>query len=457
MIKLIIFDLDGVLVETKEIHYISLNHALADIAPEYIISHNDHLSFYDGLPTKKKLNMLEKNGLDSNLFEQINNLKQKYTIEYIKKSINEDENLIEIFSKLNEQGYKIYVASNAIRRTIVTCLVRLGIIEYVDNIFSNEDVIYAKPSPQIFLKCMVKAEVSPEETLILEDSHTGRMAAIKSGANLIPINHPSDLTYTFIKNKIQKVERTMKKEKWIAKDTIVLIPMAGAGSRFEKAGYTFPKPLIEVNGKPMIQVVVENLNIEAEFVYIVQKSHFEKYNLNYLLNLITPGCTIIQVDGITEGAACTTLLAKQYIDKNDKHLVTVNSDQFIEWDSHDFFYTALNRNCDGAILTFEATHPKWSFARIENGFIKEVAEKKPISNRATVGLYYWDKASDYVKYAERMIENNTRVNGEFYVCPVFNEAIADGKKIIEYNIDKMWGIGTPEDLNYFIENYNEEY
>lgn len=93
----------------------------------------------------------------------------------------------------------------------------------------------------------------------------------------------------------------------------VLIPMAGAGSRFEKAGYTFPKPLIEVNGKPMIQTVVENLNIDAKHVFIVQKEHYEKYNLQYLLNLISPDCEIVQVDGMTEGAACTTLLAENLL------------------------------------------------------------------------------------------------------------------------------------------------
>ena len=93
----------------------------------------------------------------------------------------------------------------------------------------------------------------------------------------------------------------------------VLIPMAGAGSRFESAGYTFPKPLIEVRGKPMIQLVTENLNIDAKHIYVVQKDHYEKYSLKHLLNLLSPGCDIVQVDGVTEGAACTTLLAKKYI------------------------------------------------------------------------------------------------------------------------------------------------
>ena len=103
---------------------------------------------------------------------------------------------------------------------------------------------------------------------------------------------------------------------------------------------------------------------------------------------------------------------------------------------------------------FNDTDPKWSFAKLdEDNYIKEVAEKKPISNIATAGVYQWKKGSDYVKYAEQMIEKNIRVNNEFYVCPVLNEAIADGKKFKVFFVNRMWGLGTPEDLNYFLINY----
>ena len=245
----------------------------------------------------------------------------------------------------------------------------------------------------------------------------------------------------------------MKHPLWTDETLNVLIPMAGAGSRFAQAGYTFPKPLIEVNQKPMIQVVVENLNIKANFIYVVQSSHREKYNLDTLLTMITPNCRVIEVDGITEGAACTALLARKYID-NDKSLLFANSDQFIEWDSNEFMYKMNETKCDGGIVTFKSTHPKWSFAKVdEKGLVTEVAEKNPISDTATVGFYWWKKGSDFVRYADRMIEKDIRVNNEFYVCPVFNEAIEDGKKIRTFNINKMYGLGTPEDLKYFIENY----
>ena len=147
------------------------------------------------------------------------------------------------------------------------------------------------------------------------------------------------------------------------------------------------------------------------------------------------------------------MLAKEFIN-NDDPLLLANSDQFMEWNSNESLYACNADGIDGGILTFKATHPKWSYAKVgADGFVSEVAEKKPISDDATVGVYYWKKGSDYVKYTEQMIEKDIRTNGEFYICPVFNEAIADGKKVRIKEIERMWGIGTPEDLKYFLENY----
>ena len=204
----------------------------------------------------------------------------------------------------------------------------------------------------------------------------------------------------------------------------------------------------------MIQVVVENLNIKANYIFIVQKKHREQYNLETLLKLITSNCTVIETDGLTEGAACTALLAKNVIN-DDKPLFFANSDQFVEWDSNEFFYKMNETKCDGGIVTFNATHPKWSYAKVnEKGLVTQVEEKNPISNLATVGFYFWKKGSDFVKYAEQMIEKNIRVNNEFYVCPVYNQAIEDGLKIRTFAAEKMWGIGTPEDLNTFLNNFD---
>lgn len=452
MIKLIIFDLDGVLVEAKQIHFETLNLALAEIGNQFVISESEHLSTYDGLKTSQKLQMLSKNkNLPENTHELIWKRKQELTLQEISK-INENRNLIELFKELKNQGYLIACCSNSIRRSVLIMLSKIGLIEYFDLILSNEDVKNSKPHPELYWKAMSMMQVLPGETLIVEDSPPGLLAADRSGASILRVNSPNDLDINKIFSKLKNA-KSVNIPKWQGDKMNVLIPMAGAGTRFQQAGYTFPKPLIEIDGKPMIQVVVDNINVDANFIFVVQKSHREQYNLDALLKLITPSCKIVEVDGITEGAACTTLLAKEYIN-NDDPLLMANSDQFVEWDSNEFMYKMIEQNVDGGLVTFNATHPKWSFAKVdEYGFVTEVAEKNPISDIATVGIYYWAKGSDYVKYAEQMIEKNIRTNNEFYVCPVFNEAIKDDKKIKTFNIEKMWGLGTPEDLKYYMENY----
>lgn len=449
--KLIIFDLDGVLVDAKEIHYNALNNALENIDPKYVISWEDHLKKYDGMKTYDKLKLLSINKelpLDLSLQQKIFDDKQFYTAKALSK-LKKNPDLIKLFEELKNDGYTIACCSNSIKKTVHLVLNKIGISDFFDIKLSNESVKFAKPHPEIYWKAMSYFGALPENTLIIEDSPTGLTAAYKSGANVLRVKNPKDFDFYKILEAFNHKKQTL--EKWVDKKMNVLIPMAGHGSRFAQAGYSFPKPLIEVHGKPMIQVVVDNLAVEANFIFVVQKEHREKYNLDSMLNLITPGCKIVEVEGVTEGAACTTLLAKEFIDNNEP-LVIANSDQFVEWNSLDFFYKMNEQNLDAGIVSFHATHPKWSYAKTdENGFVTEVAEKNPISNIATVGIYYWKHGSDYVRFAEQMIENNIRVNKEFYVCPVFNEAIKAGLKIKTFDVPKMWGLGTPEDLNYFLE------
>ena len=451
-IKLIIFDLDGVLVEAKNIHYEALNEALGD---KYAISWNEHLSTYDGLKTTQKLDMLsEKKGLPIDVHSDIWENKQQLTLDKL-RALKPNVDLIQTMNLLVSEGYKIAVCSNSIRKTCLTVLSKLGIMEFMDLVISNEDVKNGKPHPEMYWKAISMMSCLPEETLIIEDSPYGLLAAARSKSHILRVKNTKETTYKNIDNKLKQIEMGEQQPTpaWRDENLTVLIPMAGAGSRFQQAGYTFPKPLIDVRGKPMIQLVVENLNIKANYVYVVQKEHREKYNLDTLLNLITPNCKIVEVDKLTEGAACTALLAKEHINK-DTPLFFANSDQFVEWDSNEFLYKMNETNADGGIVSFRATHPKWSFAKVdEKGLVTEVAEKNPISDIATVGYYYWKKGSDFVKYAEDMIEKDIRVNNEFYVCPVFNQAIEDNKEIRTFDIPKMWGLGTPEDLKYYLENY----
>lgn len=231
----------------------------------------------------------------------------------------------------------------------------------------------------------------------------------------------------------------------------IVIPMAGRGSRFADAGYVMPKPLIDVFGHPMIEYVTRNIkpNCEHKFIYICQEEHLKKYGLAEELNRMSPGCEIITIDHITEGAACTVLLAEKYID-DDAPMMIANSDQFVDTDIND--YLAAMGDKDGLIMTMPADDPKWSFIKYdEEGNVTMVREKEVISNEATVGIYNYKHGKDFVKYAHQMIEKNIRVNNEFYVAPVYNEMIDDGMKIGFCDVGaKMFGLGIPEDLNYFM-------
>ncbi len=231
--------------------------------------------------------------------------------------------------------------------------------------------------------------------------------------------------------------------------------MAGRGSPFIQAGYAFPKPLIDINGKTMIEVVVQSLlpKVDHKFIFICQKEHYDKFDLYNILKKATNNkFEIIPIHNSTQGAACTVLTAINHIN-NDQDLLIANADQFIEGGIGEFVTKARGGKGDGLIMTFEASHPKWSYARVDKkGNVIETAEKKVISENATVGLYYFKKGSDFVNAAQTMIHKNIRHNNEFFVCPVYNELILQDKKVNIYPISQksMHSLATPEDLNNFL-------
>jgi dTDP-glucose pyrophosphorylase len=235
----------------------------------------------------------------------------------------------------------------------------------------------------------------------------------------------------------------------------IVIPMAGQGSRFAKAGYEKPKPFIDVDGKPMIVRVLENLAYpDARYILIARREHMEKEaelvkQIEKEFNAI-----FIPIDKLTEGTACTVLYARKYIN-NDTPLLIANSDQIVDMNIADFIDDCSSRKLDGSILTFidHYKDPKWSFAKLdENNLVTEVKEKVVISEFATVGIYLYSKGKDFVNASVDMIIENDRVNNEFYTCPTYNYAIKEGSKIGIYNIEfeQMHGIGTPEDLTLYL-------
>lgn len=456
MINTIIFDLDGVLVNTKEIHYLALNHALEKVV-KFKISKSDHLNSFDGLPTKEKLKILmEKKKIKKKDFNKIIFYKNKLTERLLFKKIKYNKRIFNLFSCLKKKKYKIGIATNAIKKTLNTCLKKLKINNFVDVKLCNEDVVKSKPHPEIYLRLLIALGSKPLETMILEDSSAGRIAAQETFSYLMPINKLEEVNQKNIFKKIKslnlnQMNRNSLRDVWNDENLNVVIPMAGSGSRFAKAGYTFPKPLITVFEKPMIQIVLETLKIKANYTFLVKEDHEKKFNISSMLKALSPNCKVIKISKLTEGSACTVLLAKKIIN-NDNPLLLANSDQFIEWDACNTMYNFMTKKIDAGILTFKAFHPKWSYAKCKENSneVLKVAEKEVISDNATVGIYFWKKGSDFVKYAEKMISKNDRVKNEFYICPVFNYAIKDGKKVVISDVKEMLGIGTPEDLDHFV-------
>ena len=468
MIKAIFFDLDGVLFDGRVFHRDLFLMTVVQFGVKGI-DEAYHDKYLEGLSTKQKIDILIKKGLLSPQSKMdFFDIKQNLTESALSSPQKPNEYLISTLTILKEKGYRLVCVSNSITTTVRKSLYLTGILDLFDRIYGNESCSHPKPSPEPYLHAFQKEGVDPTEVLILEDSECGRTAAYASGGHVLPIVDTMDVTLDKILKAIHLVNQGQMSEE---KKTIhVVVPMAGLGSRFSKAGYTVPKPFIPVFGKPMIQWVIDNMKVHPEvyggvpiespwalkFHFIVQQTHLNAYNFDALCRSCNIDYTITPITSVTEGAACSVLLAKEHIN-NDEPLVTVNSDQFLEWDQNEFYRSLCNEEFDGCISVFEQNDPadiKWSYSKIDSkGIVTEVAEKKYISNWATTGIYGWKHGSDYVRYAEEMIAKNIRVNGEFYVCPVYNEAIGAGGVFRNLVCKRIWGLGVPEDLEIFLKNY----
>jgi beta-phosphoglucomutase-like phosphatase (HAD superfamily)/dTDP-glucose pyrophosphorylase len=470
--KNLIFDLDGVLFDGVQLHkkaFLDAVRKVVGAAEKNPITEVYHDTVLNGLSTKQKLSRLVQEGfIRPEQADSIEKEKKESTRQLIQDSsfFGKNTGVKVILETLKLRGFALFCVSNSIRETVVSILEKLGCLDLFTGLVSNEDVSTQKPSPGHYTFTFEIYSLKKEECLIFEDSHHGRTSAYLSGAPVCRIVDPLDLTLEKIEHEIAQVQATHP----IVPINIV-IPMAGHGSRFASVGFKQPKPFIPVFSKPMIQWVIENAmpkpeeynphptipsNIKPTFHFIAQEAHLKEYDLGAICQSLNIEYTITTVPKVTEGPACTVLLAKEYIN-NEIPLITFNSDQFIDWDVNEFYRALLNPVYDGCINTFYQPNEKdikWSYAKTdERGLVTEVAEKKYISLLATTGIYGWKRGSDFVKYAEQMIEENVRVNNEFYVCPVYMYLIRAGGKIRTYDCKKLWGLGVPEDLDYFVKNY----
>jgi choline kinase len=229
----------------------------------------------------------------------------------------------------------------------------------------------------------------------------------------------------------------------------ILIPLAGRGERFVNGGYQTPKPLIEINGKTLIECAVETLDLEGTYIFIVNQKHCDHYDLHSLLNRLSPNCHIVITDTITEGPACSALLAKQFITQDE--LVIANCDQIMDWESQLFVNTA--RFYDGCVVTYTENTPKNSYARLgPKGLVTEIREKQVISNISLNGIHYWKDGLKFIQSARDMINADERYNNEFYIGPTYNYLINQGGRVGIHHIPNQQhhAVGVPEDLNRYL-------
>ena len=236
--------------------------------------------------------------------------------------------------------------------------------------------------------------------------------------------------------------------------------MAGLGSRFLDSGIITPKPLIEVNGKTLIEHSIETVGIPGRYIYITKEYEDKSYNarLTEIFERLTPNFVEVRVSGVQHGTAHSALAAKEYIDNHDE-LILTNCDQRLEWDPNSFLEVSRLDGVDGSILVHDSDSHKHSYAVSSNGTVSHLVEKNPISNDALVGLHFWKHGKDFVASAEALVERSMLSGNEAYISLTYNGLINTGKKIITHKIpaNEYICLGTPRDLEIYEAKVAEYY
>ena len=458
----LLFDLDGVLVDFASLHERAFIDAWNNCCPGHTIDHAFHILYLEARSTRAKIDICSKIFSYIAPADRIFAEKQALTDRLLDtEPVYPATTRAILWAKA--AGYKLAVCSNSIRSTVMKSLRRLAVTDLFDVVLSNEDVVQPKPSPEIYLKAIEQLGVVASDCIIFEDSAVGRSAAAaalaQSQGRVIPIVNAQDMTRELL--EVVCSGSGMNASDNGSSNTYppvppkinLVIPMAGLGSRFQKEGYTVPKPFLPVFGKPMYRWVIDNMMPKVP----EWRSHVAVHVLvreeQAPLFESDKGIHIHTVPKLTEGAACTVLTIRDIIN-TDEPLIIANSDQFLEWDADSFYLSLLHPGFAGVISTFvqpDLNDVRWSYARLDaDRRVVEVAEKKVISDLATTGIYGWSHGSAFVAAADAMIAADVRVNGEFYVCPVYNFMPA-AAAIRCCNCKKMWGLGVPTDYEHFLE------
>jgi len=456
----LLFDLDGVLADLCALHRECFIHAFNEAHGSAVLDERTHAPL-EGMNTRAKLAECARQfgPLDA---AAVFARKQELTRARL-EAWSPPTHVRDALRFASTHGARLACVSNSIRATLDAVLAKLGVLELLETTVSSDDVAHPKPAPEGYLLALQRLGADAADAVIFEDSACGLAAARAPRAHGVEVLDSLDITAEFLRPHLLLEPTAIALERCVAALPPLLrvvIPMAGAGSRFAREGFYVPKPFLRLPEGPMWEAVVRNLvppsvRSRTEVHVVVQGVHAE-----HLQHTSIDGVPVHVhvVPALTEGPACTVLTLRAALD-DDVPLLVGNSDQLMEWDAEAFFRLLRHPSYDGAVSTFYHPCPddvKWSYARAgADGTMAQIVEKRYIGPDASTGIYGWARSRDFVRAADDMIAADDRTNGEFYVAATYNHAIARGLRFRLHNVTRLWGLGVPADFDAYLDRASD--
>ena len=462
-IQLVVFDLDGVLVDSRELHYEALNLAIEQCAgARYVITRQEHESFYDGLSTNQKLrHMTLAKDLPIEAHKPVWQRKQELTEVLVRERLRPLPHITALVTTLKRLGFPVAVASNCIKSSVQSILDTIGLLPHVDAFFSNEDVARAKPAPDIYARACAAFCVAPANALVVEDTVKGFEAAVTAGCNLLKVVTPAD-------TNLSRVLRAMQELDVEPPPVTVIVPLAGFSSQAWLAGpeslpNEVPIFLADAHGVSVLEAAVASIasqRFRMRFIFVVKEEQCAQFKLDSLC-VKAAGyhpASVLKVKGDTLGALVSALEARPLLEPGAP-LLLFDGAHCISWGEGSSVDDLLGGSHDGGMTTHFSTDPRWSYVRTnfrtsESSpvFITEVHEKVGVSNTAATGLYFWRRASDFLSAADELLASNARTRGWFFLAPTFNLAISRGAKIEAVPVKTSWSLRSAQEVASFVNN-----
>jgi HAD superfamily hydrolase (TIGR01509 family) len=450
--KVVVFDLDGVLVESKELHYRAFNAAVTEaVGSGYALSEAEHTLVYDGLSTRQKLRLMQTHKqLPAASVETIFHRKQELTSQMIQNQIRPDPQIINTLQQLKQMGYPIAVASNCIRQSVREFLTALELWNHVDALFSNEDVAEPKPDPAIYSKVADSFGVNTTDLFVVEDSPKGFEAVVRSGAHLHQVKSPADVRFPSLMAAMNMSDCQVQ----------IVVPLARPGATYWLDGPNelptdLPLQLLDMDGQVLLKRMCDNIrppNTRCRWIFLVPRSD-QQHRWHSLLPNITGYEDTVVIPVVKEqlGAMNTVLLAESHL-SHDVPLMVFDGSHIVEWYTTtppEVLLDAL-KEVDALVTIHEDSDPRWSYVETSGQRVLVVREKKPISCRACTGLYIWKRPKDFIQAARRLQQKQTYCRGQYYISQVMQECLETvGFHLRSYMVKRSWSLRTMDEVSLF--------